>query len=338
MEWSGTMNEAKDGDIAAIFDWSLGEFAACRNGAARPPVWKSVDEWWEAFRVQRGDWKLPIDQAFFGGARADRIGYAFAAGYQAALLRLDPTLPQDTMVSLSITEEGGGHPKAIQSTLTPAADGSWTLNGRKKWATLASGNGLALVAASTGADTAGRNQIRVVRIGLDAAGVTVESVEPPAFVPEIHHCCLKFDNVRIPSAAMLAGDGYAEFIKPFRTLEDVYVTAAVMMYLLGIGIRFVWPRELCGQILALLAGLRALAQAEPKSPGVHLALEGLLANRLEILQRAAPLWDLVDLPERTRWQRDRPLTSVAERVRTLRTDAAWKRIGVPDVVPDTVVE
>jgi hypothetical protein len=136
--------------LGTVLEFAIGELR-------RPPTaWASVDPWWEEFRRRRQDWAMPIDQAVLGGVLADRVGYAFAAGYQAALLRLDPGLPADRIVSLSVTEEGGGHPQAIESTLTADGSGGFVLDGRKKWATMSSSGGLALVAAKTGIDDQGR--------------------------------------------------------------------------------------------------------------------------------------------------------------------------------------
>jgi len=49
--------------------------------------------------------------------RGDRLGTAFAAGYQAALVALSPDLAADgAPASLCVTEAGGNHPKHIATT------------------------------------------------------------------------------------------------------------------------------------------------------------------------------------------------------------------------------
>ena len=310
--------------LGALFEWSI---PALRQRPA--PSWSDLDAWWEEYRQRRRDWAMPIDQAFLGGVLADRVGYAFAAGYQAALQRLDPQLPQERMASLSVTEEGGGHPAAIATSLQPVDAATYALTGRKKWATMSAHGGLALVAATVGVDDQGRNRLRVARVDLGAAGVTVERMPPTEFVPEIHHCRLAFDGVRVDAKDLLPGDGYVDYVKPFRTLEDTYVTTAVSTYLLGIALRSDWPRAASEQILALLVGLRGLGLADPRSPTTHLALEGLLQWRERLLESVAPYWDLVDPGERARWARDQALLAIAGRVRGMRTEAAWAKLGTP---------
>jgi hypothetical protein len=215
------------------------------------PSYASLDDWWTQFRDMRDRWSAPIDQALAGGVLADRIGYAFAAGYQAALRRLDSSLPRDRLACFSVTEEGGAHPRAIESTLRKAEEGEheWILSGRKKWATLSSDGGIALVVASTGKDAGERNLLRAARVDLGAPGVFVERMPPPPFVPEIPHCRLRFDSVRIAAGQLLPGDGYAEYVKPFRTLEDTHVTAAVLAYVVALAFRYDWPRSLREELL-----------------------------------------------------------------------------------------
>src|SRR4051794_29963976 len=91
--------------------------------ARAPTTFDSLDAWWtHHVAAVRGE-ALPIDEALLGGADADRAAYAFAAGYQAALRALVPSLPRDAMASLCATEQGGAHPKNIRTTLAARADG-----------------------------------------------------------------------------------------------------------------------------------------------------------------------------------------------------------------------
>ncbi len=292
------------------------------------PRYESVDEWWPVFRDIRRSWNEPIDQALIGGVTADRVGYAFAAGYQAALRRMDPDLPEDRICCFSVTEEGGGHPRAVKATFTPVAGGgSCKLSGRKKWATLSSAGGFALVVASTGTDAEGLNQLRVARVDLGAPGVKVMPMPATAFVPEIVHCRLEFDDVRVNADQFLPGDGYTHYVRPFRTLEDTHVGAGVLAYVLAISFRYDWPRELREELLHLIVSLRGLAMADPSSPPIHVALEGFLRARGALLERCQPCWNDVDESVRQRWQRDAALISIAANVRGQRTKTAWERLG-----------
>jgi acyl-CoA dehydrogenase len=289
--------------------------------------------WWRAFRDARRHWDRSIDQAVVGGLQADRVGYAFAAAYQSALRCLVPSLPDDRLVSLCITEKGGGHPRAIQSTLSPIADGpsagGWMLSGHKKWATLSCDGDMALVAASVGTDTDGLNELRVVQVGLDAVGVTACRMPATSFAPEITHGQLSFENVHIAPDAVLPGDGYTDYIRPFRTVEDTHVSAAILGHLIGIASRFAWPQSVRADLVNLVVNLRSIAMGDPSAPEIHVVLGGFFTAYGTVLERIVPCWERVPREMRERWQRDREIVNVAGTVRGKRLEAAWRRIDAP---------
>jgi alkylation response protein AidB-like acyl-CoA dehydrogenase len=259
----------------------------------------------------------PIDAAVRGGHEADHLGGAFTAGYGAALRALVPGAPART--SLCATEEGGAHPRAIATTL---ADGR--LRGRKKWSTLATEAELLLVVASIGLDDDGRNRLRLVRVVPTARGVTITPMPPPPFAPEIGHAEIAFDDVAVAPADVLPGDGYDDYLKPFRTVEDIHVHGALLGWMLGLAERHGWPRDRVEHLLVGVAALRSLAAAPPLAPETHVALAGAIALTRDLVEHAP--WDTLDPEALARWRRDRPLLEVAGRARAARLDAAWQRV------------
>jgi acyl-CoA dehydrogenase len=264
-----------------------------------------------------------IERAISEGVRATRVADAFLAGYQAALQALVPELPAGRKVCLCATEEGGAHPRAIATTLSPDGDG-FRLSGRKKWITGGPLADLLLVVASVGLDTDGRNRLRVVQVDAHAPGVTVHPMPDTPFTPEIPHAQVSFEGVAVAASALLPGDGYDRYLKPFRTVEDVHVNAAVLAYVLSVARRFGWPREASERLLAILLAARAVGVAEPGARETHLALAGVLALGRRFLDETREHWALVESDERARWLRDVGLLSVAERARSARTETAWK--------------
>jgi hypothetical protein len=268
--------------------------------------------------------RAPIDAAILGGHRADRLGYAFAAGYSAALRRLAPGIPG--AACLCVTEAGGAHPRAIQTTVRNDGADAVRVDGEKRWATLAADGGVLLVAASAGAAD-GRNVLRVVAIPADTPGVTLAAMPPTPFTPEIAHYTVMFTGARVPASAVLPGDGYATIVKPFRTVEDVHVCAAALAYLLAVGRRAAWPDALIARLLAVLAAFHALAAGDPADSGVHVALGGALGLFEEALAACDPHWALAAPHVAERWWRDRPLLGIAARAREQRLAAAFGRSG-----------
>jgi acyl-CoA dehydrogenase len=286
----------------------------------------SLGEWKDIFFRNVSGWNEPIDRAVIGGFFSDRAGYAFAAGYEAALMKLAPTLPERSIVSLCVTEEQGGHPGMIKSTLQKAgADGPWTLNGSKKFITLADEADMFLVAASTGTSPNNKNVIRIARVERNAPGIEVARMPDLAFVPEIGHGIVRMHEVTVEDSRLLPGDGYTKYIKPFRTIEDLHVSAAIEGYIFRVAGLYQWPHRIMEQIAGLLAGTRALAREDPSSPGVHVALGGLRAHMLSVFESTGKYWKMTDAATRSNWERDGALLGVAEKSRIRRLEKAWEQ-------------
>ncbi|HEY5924631.1 MAG TPA: acyl-CoA dehydrogenase family protein [Kofleriaceae bacterium] len=289
--------------------------------AAQPPAAATLAEWWAATAAVRRAYETPVDRALVSAAFADRLGFAFTAGYQAALTHLFPI--GDGVYSLCITEATGNSPRDIATTLEPSnSPGMFVMNGRKKWATGAPlADGL-IVAAKVGTDAEGRNQIRLARIGAQAPGVSLTPSNAP-FVPEIPHAEVGLTNVAVLEADVLPGDGYDEYIKPFRTVEDAHVHAALVGYLIGVARRKRFAREVIERLAALAITTRAAALADAKAASTHVMLGGVFALIAhEVAGLEAP-WAASPDEEWHRWQRDRALLQVAGKAREARRAKAW---------------
>ncbi len=289
----------------------------------------SFSSWWVKYQDVARDWN-PLERAVIGGALTDRVAFAFAGGYQAALRHMVPALPNDHVVSLAITEEGGGHPRAITATLTPTEKGpkgGYLLSGHKKWITLAAEATLLLVAASTGKTPDGLNQIRLVQVPSETAGVAIKPMEKVSIVPEISHGEVYLDEVEVSPEAILPGDGYAQYIRPFRTIEDIFVSAGFLGFCSRVATDHQWPREILENLMCQLASLYAIAHADANAPETHIALSGFLAMERKFVQEIDPLWEKVPKDIRERWNRDKILLQVAEKLRGIRRDTAWKKVS-----------
>lgn len=254
-------------------------------------------------------------RALAGGRAADRPGWAFASGYAEALRRLVPSLG-DRTVCLAATEAGGAHPRAIATTLAGGR-----LDGVKRFVTLAPACDAALVIASEGA-VAGKNRLAAVLVPLDRQGVSLEPLPPTAFAPEIPHAAVSFRDVPIAAGERLPGDGYDDYLKPFRTVEDVHVMAALTGWLAAALAAAPGAEPLLEELAALAASLVAIGSLDPRAPATHRILGGALAGLHAAIARADPLWAGVDAETAARWQRDRPLLEVAGSVRAARLNRA----------------
>lgn len=290
-----------------------------------------VTEWWPHYLQVCGDWASPIERAIAGGAIADRVAWAFGAGYQAALRVLDPGLPDQAIACLCVTESAGNSPRAVQATLAAVPEG-YLLNGHKKWTTLGpAGTLLLVVARLTENHDPARPQLKVARIDAKAAGVSIVTMPATRFVPEMPHAELHLQDVLVRRADLLPGDGYTYAVKPFRTIEDIHVNAAILAYLTREARRLDWPRTWLAEALTALGGLIWLAKQDFGADATHMALEGALRGMHRLTTETDVFWTAGgDSAAFERWQRDRALFGVAATARTARFARACANIGLSD--------
>jgi acyl-CoA dehydrogenase len=303
--------------------------SAVLSAVLAPPPIRTFDgaaAWWADHLERTRQIERPIDRAIVGATVVDRLGFAFAGGYAAALSALVPSLPRETLASLAATEDGGAHPRAIATELTKDGD-ALVLSGKKRWVTLGPDGGVVLVVARK-AESAGkeRPELVVVRVPSSAAGVTVTPLAHMPFVPEIPHAEISFDRVRVAAGDVLPGDGYERYLKPFRTVEDLHVHAALLAWLSAIGARAAWPMPVRERLVSLLVAARALSSEDPSSAVTHVALGGVIATAQALLTELDPLWASAPEETRTLFARDRALLSVAGKARAARLAKAWTRL------------
>ncbi len=301
--------------------------SALLSPAPVPLECSSMEAWWPRWREIAAAHPLPFERAVAGGANADRLGWAFASGYQAALRVLEPSLPDDTIAALCVTEAEGNFPRAIKSTLTVDGDG-FRLSGEKRWTTLGPGGGLFVVIAREAGSDAARPRLRAARVKSGAPGLTVLAMSPTDFVPEVPHAQIRLENVRVESSDLLAGDAYTRYVKPFRTMEDIHIHAATVAYLGAEARARGWPQDWRERAVALLHALASLARLDPLAPQTHVALAGVLAIGGALIAETEAWWAAaVDDQAARRWARDRKLSGLAGRARTQRLASAWGALG-----------
>lgn len=305
-----------------------------------PHPWSVTDEV-GSFWAQRLAVSLPfstsLGRAAALGFFADRLGYAFAAGYQEALTQLlagtSVEVQPGQPMALCATESLGAHPRAIATQLGAvpptgaAAKETYRLDGEKTFVTLGEQAQRLLIVASRGLDAQGRNRLQAVLIPTGRAGVTLLPGPATPFVPEIPHASLRLQGVLVTSDELLPGDGYERYLKPFRTIEDVHVHAALLGYLVQVGRRCGFPSSHQTEALALLCALAPIAAASPLSRPMHIALAGVLGATARFVESSEPLWSQVEPQVAERWGRDRRLLGVAGRARAQRTESAWQELG-----------
>ncbi|UST91505.1 acyl-CoA dehydrogenase family protein [Pseudomonas siliginis] len=250
----------------------------------------------------------PFELAVAGGRRMATPGLAFLVGYQAALRMLWPSAPL-SLGALCATEQRSLRPADMQTRLKDLR-----LSGRKDFVTAGDAADWLLVAArSEEPGETPRLSLAVVYPG--EPGVKVEKLPALPLMPDISHGRLYLDGAL---CELLAGDGWDAYVKPFRTLEDVYVLSAMTAWLYGVGQDSDWPQALQLRLLALLAGCAEASRQAPNNPPGHVLLGGLFAQfeslKTEVdqaLVQGDPAWAAM-------WQRDQGVMQLAAGARAKR--------------------
>jgi len=309
---------------------------SCLQSLPQARTITEVADWWRVWRSLGSLDTDPAVLAVAGGFAADRVGWAFASGYQAALRALVPDLPLDTLAALCVTEAEGNRPRHIRTTIVPQPDGTLRIDGAKRWTTLGPTSTLLLIVGALAAPPGvSKPVLRVARVPVPAPGLVLQAMPPTRFVPEVPHAQVLMQDVRVSADALLPHDGYDAYVKPFRTIEDLHVTLAVLAYLLREGRARRWPAAFNEELVAALSLLSQLAGEDARAAATHIALAGALRIAHRLYAEASPLWAAAgDDPAARRWQRDAALFEVAGSAREQRAERAWQRLGaaLPQVV------
>lgn len=294
--------------------WSKLLQPAVRLGAEQ-----GLEHWYERLLQRLGGTPEPFALAVSGGHLAATPGLAFLAGYQAALRMLWPAAPW-TAGALCVTEQRSIRPADMQTRLH-----GLYLSGRKDFVTAAECADWLLVAARADVgDEAPHLVLGVVRQG--APGVRIEALPALALMPDIGHARLHLEQAQ---CERLAGDGWNDYVKPFRSIEDVHVLAAVCAWLHGIGQECAWPETLRLRLLAQLAGCAEVARHEPNAAATHLLLAGLFAQQQALAAELDAAFAAAPAHWQALWQRDQGLLQIAEGARAKRLAKAWQIVARP---------
>jgi alkylation response protein AidB-like acyl-CoA dehydrogenase len=286
------------------------------------PAGDDIAAWWNATAALRARFARSIERALVTALVAPTPGAAFLAGYHAAMGALVPALGGDHRAALCATEDGGAHPRTIETRLVET-DGGYTLDGVKRFVTGGRDADVLVVLANAGVTDDGRNRLALVTLPARTAGVTFDDMPELPFVPDVSHTSVRFDGVRVGADARLPGDGWTDYVKPFRTIEDLHVQAAVTAWLVGVVRRSESDRGLVERLVAHAASLTALADTDRESPATHIALAGAFANLQAIIEAMDAWWKVAPAGLRAMWERDRRLLRVASNARAQRLERAW---------------
>ena len=243
------------------------------------------------------------------------ISEAFIIGYRCALQALLPELKQDKWAAMCVSEKLGNHPKLLTTTV----DAEGVLNGHKSFITMADQAKQLIVIAKAG-QSQDKPILKAVLIEQPNASVNIEIMPSLPMVPDINHGQINFESSQ---GKILAGDGYNDYSKRFRTLEDTHVFMAFSAMILRKCVDLKLDPELAQECLILINALNSLQGFDQKQESwLHLTLAACfkhfetLCHEFEeaLLNSGDELYVL--------WMRDKKLFTIAAKARLSRNKKA----------------
>jgi hypothetical protein len=304
--------------------------------------YKSISEWHQHFLNITEKPPSTLEQAALGGRYCTNMSYAFSAGYQSAIQSLFKPNTR-SLSSVCITEKEGNQPKNINSTLTKHKQ-SWQLNGSKSFITGANDAKQLYIAVadkpgsekhpneSTKKETTERTvsikpKIKMLSVPADQAGVNIVQMPSFPFVPDVSHGIANFEHVNIQATQILAGDGYSQYIKPFRTHEDIHVLAAIIGFRIGEAIDSNWSKSSIEAHLMLLSSLLSLNPENFAEATTHILFSGCRTQFNALVQQTDDEFKQNNPEGFSSWKRDKALLDIASKAHKVRTLRAWDYIS-----------
>lgn len=267
---------------------------------------------WFASLLQLCPGASAFELAVVGGCRAETPGLAFLAGYQGALRALWPAAPA-SLGALCVTENRSVRP----ADMTTRLDGL-LLNGCKDFVTAGDAADWLLVSAREEAPgQSPRLALALVRNG--EAGIRVENLPALPLMPDIAHARLQ---LHAAPCERLAGDGWDDYVKPFRSIEDLHLLAALTAWQYGLARECGWPQALQLRLLGLLCGCAEVARQNPSSAVTHVLLAGLFAQQQALKPELDAAFGAGPEHWARLWQRDQGLLALASSARAKRLQKA----------------
>ncbi|MEZ4450268.1 MAG: hypothetical protein R3B09_12395 [Nannocystaceae bacterium] len=116
-------------------------------------------------------------------------------------------------------------------------------------------------------------------------------------------------------------------VKPFRTVEDPHVLAAIGAWLHHVGPKCGWPEALLLRLAALLAGARELGRRPADAATTHVVLAGLFASFTALRGEVDDAVAAGPAAWAALWGRERRILDIAAGPRATRLERALMALG-----------
>lgn len=317
------LETGKESDTEALINIVL-------SSALERKTYQSMAEWFKEFNLHTRRFERSIDRAIYGGRLSRNVGFAFISAYQSAIEALFQA-EDKRLSSFCVTEEKGNHPRAIETRLIQES-GKLYISGSKKFVSGANDSECLYVACrdereGSGFDSEGRPLIKMVKIFTESEGLEITAMPALGFVPEVSHGKVLFHKVALTEAQICEGDGYLNYVKAFRSYEDLHVLAALIAYRLGEAIEGNWPNNVIEDHISLLLALHSISEMDLNKSAAHIALAACRSKLEELINNTNKYFAESSPDAYQAWCRDQVLLNIAKAAHEKRTQKAWELIA-----------
>lgn len=304
-------------DIVASLLAAPGTRPECPGADAWLPIWRAG----QAAHAARGSFAAALACAL----KADRVAWAFFCGYQGAIQAAFQT-GVGTLGAFGANEPQRKITE-VETSLDQQCD-PLRLEGNKSWV-LAGIDGLTLfvLARRKNGPAKGPGSLCIVKLPIRSTGVQAEPPRPQTVVPELPHSGVRFQSAPVALADVLPGDGYADYAKPFRLREDVFVTGCVLAYLIAESCAGSWPTTWSQRAIAAVTLLETCSRRDPREVDTIILAAGALSFAGEVIRAAEQHWGLHQQSARERWLRDKAIFDLGKDARRQRVVQSWRGQG-----------
>jgi len=243
--------------------------------------------------------------------RCTNMSQVFACAYRCAMQILIPELRTNQWAAMCVTEEAGNHPKHIQTYLKGGE-----IYGSKSFVTMGDLAKQLIVLVKQG-EKNDRPDLKAVLVDSEQDGVQIQSFGPLNMLSDVPHSKVDFERA---NATVLAGDGYQDYSKVFRTIENVCVLLASSAFIFSLSKRNDLPLSIAQQSLSLVGQLYAMSLYE--SPWLHVYLDKVYQDFDELILSFESHFDEFDNDFVEAWHKDKKLFKLAQSARRIRFDKA----------------
>jgi hypothetical protein len=295
-----------------------------------------LSAWFEMHANLTASTDNSIERAIIAGFNCEQLSFVFCGAYQSAMERMFRA-NRHKLAAFCHTEKGVQKPRDMHTSLAHV-DANYHCSGTKHFVS-GGQNAQSLYVSAIANDGA---TLKVFKLDAKEKGVGIEPSPSLPFLPELEHGTLTLERVLISETDILDGDGYTDYIKPFRTCEDLHILAALAAYRLKLAWQSL-PHYLphkntafsdadrenqifVQSMLRQLLGIASLDQQGYSNPLMHLALEDTKQKFEDDLNKHEQTFAEQLPAAHATWQRDKMLLKLAEKAQSARTLSAWRAL------------